>query len=102
MGGAGVTAILGRAPFPVMQVAYEDHALTDNEVSALVAFLEYADAQQHDQSPTGYGIGLFASGSVGAGILYIVFAFVWRGRKRESVNQAIFDRQIRSISDNED
>ncbi len=102
MGGAGVTAILGRAPFPVMQAAYDDKPLTENEVNALVAFLEYADSEQYNQLPRDYGIGLFASGTFGAGILFALFAFVWRGRKRESVNQAIYDRQIRSISDSED
>jgi len=99
MGGAGVTAILGQAPFPVMQAAYEDRSLTDGEVTALVAFLEYADSEQYNQLPRDYGIGLFASGAVGAGILFFFFGFVWRGRKRGSVNQAIYDRQIRSVSD---
>ncbi len=101
MGGAGVTAILGRAPFPVMQAAYESRSLTEVEVTALVAFLEYADSEQYNQLPRDYGIGLFVSGSVGAGVLFLLFGFVWRGRKRESVNQAIYDRQIRSVSDNE-
>jgi len=99
MGGAGVTAILGQAPFPVMQAAYEDRSLTEGEVTALVAFLEYADSEQYNQLPRDYGIGLFASGAVGAGILFFFFGFVWRGRKRGSVNQAIYDRQIRSVSD---
>lgn len=102
MGGVGVTAILGRAPFPVMQAAYEDQPLTENEVTALVAFLEYADSEQYNQLPRDYGIGLFASGITGAGFLFALFAFVWRGRKRESVNQAIYDRQIRSETDSED
>ena len=101
MGGAGVTAILGQAPFPVMQAAYEDRSLTDGEVTALVAFLEYADSEQYNQLPRDYGIGLFASGAVGAGILFFFFGFIWRGRKRGSVNQAIYDRQIRSVSDTE-
>jgi len=99
MGGAGVTAILGQAPFPVMQAAYENRSLTDGEVTALVAFLEYADSEQYNQLPRDYGIGLFASGVVGAGILFFLFGFVWRSRKRGSVNQAIYDRQIRSVSD---
>ncbi len=99
MGKAGVAAILGRSPFPVMQTAYEDRSLTDDEVTALVAFLEYADSEQYNQLPRDYGIGLFASGAVGAGILFFFFGFVWRGRKRGSVNQAIYDRQIRSVSD---
>ncbi len=102
MGGAGVKAILGHAPFPVMQAAYKDQSLTEDEVTALVAFLEYADSKQYNQLPRDYGIGLFVSGSLGAGVLFLFFAVVWRGRKKESVNQAIFDRQIRSISDQED
>ena len=102
MGGAGVKAILGHAPFPVMQAAYKNQSLTDDEVTALVAFLEYADSEQYNQLPRDYGIGLFVSGSVGAGVLFLFFAVVWRGRKKESVNQAIFDRQVRSISDQED
>lgn len=101
MGGAGVTAILNYAPFPVMQVAYKDQSLTEDEIAALVAFLEYADSEQYNQLPRDYGIGLFLTGSAGAGVLFIFFAFVWRGRKKGSVNQAIFDRQIKSISDNE-
>jgi hypothetical protein len=99
MGGAGVKAILGQAPFPVMQIAYENQSLTEDEITALVAFLEYADSEQYNQLPRDYGIGLFLSGSAGAGALFLFFAFVWRGRKKESVNQAIYDRQIKSISD---
>ncbi len=99
MGGAGVTAILGRAPFPVMQAAYEDRSLTESEVTSLVAFLEYADSEQYNQLPRDYGLGLFASGVVGAGVLFGLFGFVWRGRKTGSVNQAIYDRQIKSSLD---
>ncbi len=99
MGKAGVVAILGQSPYPVMQTAYEDRSLTEGEVTALVAFLEYADSEEYNQLPRDYGIGLFASGAVGAGILFLFFGFVWRGRKRGSVNQAIYDRQIRSVSD---
>jgi mono/diheme cytochrome c family protein len=101
MGGAGVKAILGQAPFPVMQAAYENQSLTDNEVTALVAFLEYADSEQYNQLPRDYGIGLFLSGVVGASVLFGFFGFVWRGRKKESVNQAIYDRQVRSTADTE-
>lgn len=99
MGEAGVTAILGRAPFPVMQTAYVDHPLTEYEVTALVAFLEYADSEQYNQLPRDYGLGLFASGVVGACILFGLFGFVWRGRKTGSVNQSIYDRQIKSSLD---
>jgi hypothetical protein len=99
MGGAGVKAILGHAPFPIMQAAYQDQSLTEQEVTALVAFLEYADSEQYNQLPRDYGIGLFLSGIAGASLLFIFFGLVWRGRKKGSVNQAIYDRQIRSVSD---
>ena len=101
MGGAGVKAILGQAPFPVMQAAYEEKSLTEGEVTALVAFLEYADSEEYNQLPRDYGIGLFLSGAVGASILFGFFGFVWRGRKKESVNQAIYDRQVTSTTDTE-
>ena len=99
MGGAGVRAILGQAPFPVMQAAYEDRPLTEEEVTSLVAFLQFADSQQYNQLPRDYGIGLFFTGTVGAGLLFTLFAVVWRGRKIGSVNQAIYDRQIKSQVD---
>jgi hypothetical protein len=99
MGGAGVKAILGHAPFPVMQAAYQDQSLTEQEVTALVAFLEYADSAQYNQLPRDYGVGLFLSGLIGASILFILFGVVWRGRKKGSVNQAIYDRQIKSVAD---
>jgi mono/diheme cytochrome c family protein len=99
MGGPGVKSILGNSPFPVMQVAYQDQLLTEPEVTALVAFLEYADSEQYNQLPRDYGLGLFVSGTAGAAILFLFFGFVWRGRKNGSVNQAIYDRQIKSVSD---
>ena len=46
LGGAGVRSIINSSPFPVMQRAYLDKALTDTEVSALVGFLQRADAEQ--------------------------------------------------------
>jgi mono/diheme cytochrome c family protein len=97
MGGPGVRAILGQAPFPVMQAAYTDAPLTDEEVTALVAFLEYADSEEYNQLPRDYGIGLFLSGAVGAAILFLFFGIFWRGRKTGSVNQEIYDRQVTSV-----
>lgn len=99
MGGPGVTAILGQAPFPVMQAAYKDHVLTEGEVTSLVAFLQDADANHAFQQPRDYGMGLFVSGLAGAGILFGLFATIWRKRKASSVYQAIFDRQVKSESD---
>jgi cytochrome c553 len=96
LGGAGVRAIIGSPPFPVMERAYRDKALSDEEVGALVAFLERADAEQALHQPRDYGIKLFGTGLLGAVILMGLYSVMWSGRKRGSVNQSIFDRQVRS------
>jgi len=96
LGGPGVRAIIGSPPFPVMGQAYRDKALTEEEVGALVAFLERADAEQALHQPRDYGIKLFGFGLLGAVILLGLYSVMWRGRKGGSVNQAIFDRQVRS------
>jgi cytochrome c2 len=99
MGVPGLKAVIGSAPYPVMQAAYKDQALTEEEVAGLVAFLQYADAEEYNQLPRDYGMGLFLTGIVGAAVLFILFGTVWRGRKTGSVNQAIYDRQVKSVSD---
>ncbi len=99
MGKEGVIAILRHSPFPVMQAAYKDKGLTKEEVQALVTFLEYADSEEYNQLPRGYGVGLFLSGTIGAGIMFLLFGVIWRGRKIGSVNQKIYDRQVKSQTD---
>jgi hypothetical protein len=64
-----------------------------------VAFLEYADSEEYNQLPRDYGMGLFVSGLGGAGVLFLLFGTIWRGRKVGSVNQEIYDRQVKSQSD---
>jgi mono/diheme cytochrome c family protein len=96
LGGPGVRAIIGSPPFPVMQRAYRGKPLTDEEVAALVGFLQQADAEQAFHHPRDYGSKLFASGLVGAAILLGLYSLAWRGRMRGSVNQAIYDRQVKS------
>ena len=97
LGGAGVRSIINSSPFPVMQRAYLDKALTDTEVSALVGFLQRADAEQAFHQPRDYGIKLFGAGVLGTLIILALSSLAWRGRLRGSVNQSIYDRQIKSI-----
>lgn len=96
MGGTGVRAILGSAPFPVMEIAYKDKALTEKEVTALVAFLQDADENHAYSNPRDYGMGLLLSGVIGAGILFMFYSLLWLRRRKDSVNQAIYDRQVKS------
>lgn len=96
LGGAGVRAVVGSPPFPVMQRAYQDRPLTDAEVGALVAFLQQADAEQSLHQPRDYGMGLFTVGVIGALLLLGLYSLAWRGRRRGPVNEKIFARQVRS------
>jgi cytochrome c2 len=92
----GVRAILARPPYPVMRRGYLTRPLTEDEVAALVGFLQQADADQALYQPRAYGIKLFLAGIAGTAVLLFLCTLIWRGRKGGSVNQAIFDRQLRS------
>ena len=96
MGKEGVEAILGQAPFPVMQAAYNNHPITQQEISALVAFLQDADSKKDFQQPRDYGVGLLVSGIVGGSIVFFLCGLLFRRRIKGSVNQAIYDRQIKT------
>ena len=96
LGGPGVQVMVGTSPFPVMQAAYEEKALTAGEVSALVSFLQAADQESAFQTPRDYGRGLFFGGVIGTAGFFGFCSVFWRGRKRGSVNQNIYDRQVTS------
>jgi len=96
LGGGGVRAILGSPPFPVMQKAYDGRPLLPAETNALVGFLEKANEGQKDHMPRDTGIKLFGGGVGGALFLAGCYSMVWRKRKRDSVNQSIYDRQVAS------
>ncbi|MBI2027187.1 MAG: c-type cytochrome [Deltaproteobacteria bacterium] len=96
LGEPGVRAILGAPPFPVMQQAYKDKALTKDEIFALVSFLDDADQKKLYQQPKDYGMGLFLSGIFGAILLMLFYTLFGAKRKKYSVNQAIYDRQMKS------
>lgn len=97
IGGAGVEAILRTPTFPVMRRAYKGKPLTDREIAALAGFLQHADGESAGKQPRDYGARLAGSGVVGTFILLGIYSLFWRRRRKVSVNQEIYDRQIRSI-----
>lgn len=96
MGKQGIRAMLGTSPFPVMQIAYEGKALTDDEIHALVGFLTHADREHAYQRPRDYGWGLFGGGAVGTAVLLGFYSLAGWRRKKRCVNQDIYDRQVKS------
>jgi len=96
MGAQGIEAMMVNAPFPVMQVAYEGKTLSPREVQALVGFLQQADKEHAGQEPRHYGWRMFFAASGGVIVLFVFFSVIGARRKKHSVNQAIYDRQVRS------
>jgi len=96
LGGAGVRAIVGSPPFPVMERAYRNHPLTEAEQIATLAFLQRADAEQAFQQPRDYGMRLLQAGVAGSMLLLGLYSLAWRGRRKRPVNHEIFARQVRS------
>jgi len=96
MGAPGVQAILGKAPFPVMDEAFKDRPLTEDEIVAMVTFLQDADAKQQLQQPRDYGFKLFYSGVGGLAAIMALYGVLWRRRKKHPVNHHVFARQVRT------
>jgi len=93
----GIQAILAYPPFPAMQQAYKDKPLTEEEIAHLSVFFQVVDENKETQQEKDYGLQLFASGFGGAFVLLILFGGLWTRRKKSSVNQKIYERQIKSI-----
>lgn len=97
MGKEGMAAILGNAPFPVMQAAYAGKEITADEIRALTAFLQHADQQQASTpQPRDVGLKMSVAGIAGLVGLMGFFSLIGRRRKQQSVNQEIYDRQVKS------
>jgi len=96
MGDAGVGAVIKSSPFPAMRRAYEDRELNEDEIFALQAFLRNANNKYAQLAPAGYLHKLLGAGAAGVFLLFGLFSLVWGKRKRGSVNQDIYDRQLRS------
>lgn len=82
------------SPFTVMQAAYEGRDITAEESAALVAFLQSAHAQRATQKSNDLGTKMLLAGVGGVALLLLLFSLVGQGRKRRSVNQDIYDRQV--------
>ncbi len=106
MGKQGVVAILGNAPFKVMALAYAQSPFTDDEIHAVASFLDFADKRHRFEKPSEHGWSTYIGGSITAGMVIVgavgvalllgLFSLAGRRRKKRSVNQAIYDRQVKS------
>lgn len=96
LGGQGLQSVIATPPFPVMQRAYRDHPLTTAETVALVGFLRRVAERPASAPARGFDLRLLVMGVGGSGVLLGLYALLWRRRLKGSVNQRIYDRQIRT------
>jgi len=96
MGKQGVSAVLTGNPFPVMQAAYAGKEFSEKEINALVGFLQHVDQEHARQMPKEWGWRMFSAGAGGVVVLLGIAGLAGRGRKKKSVNQDIYDRQIKA------
>lgn len=96
MNETGIKAILTSPPFPAMREAYQNAPIADEEAYNLIAFLKQADEDQYGQHPRNYKQYFLVAGGISFLALLGIYSVIWSNRKRRSVNQRIYDRQVYS------
>ncbi len=94
MGVQGIQAIMINPPFPEMTISYKNHPLTDTEVRSLIAFLAESSKEAIYQIPRDNSKYFVIIGIFLWIILIGIIALIWARRKRGSVNDAIYNRQV--------
>jgi hypothetical protein len=74
---------------PVMKTAYKGRLLTKEEIADIDAFI--MDAASNPGEGAGNNFVLF--GAAGAAVIFIILSLLGSGRKKQSVNQELYDRQ---------
>ncbi len=96
LSGPGVTAMLSNPPFPPMTESYVNAPLTPQEIADITSFLAVADVASVRAQPKDFGKTLLYSSIAGVTLVLGLFSVIWMRRRRGTVNQEIFDRQVRS------
>lgn len=97
LGAQGVHSIILSSPFPVMNAAFVNYPVTDDEAFYLTAFLKNADFVSSIQEPAIPQERFLYAGILGVVVLITFYTIIWRKRKRNSVNHSIYKRQLKSI-----
>lgn len=88
-------------PYPhmvVMKMAYTNHPVTEQEADKLIAYLKHvAELQADEPTPLLAGLDFLWAGLAAFLVLLGLIWFSWRSRKKESVNEKIYQRQVQSV-----
>ncbi len=98
MGSAGVAAIIKSSPFPVMNTAYKNHALTEDEVINLTAYLKSVSEQRIYQRPSDFSLFFAVFGIVVFVIILMSTIILYFKRKKLPVNYKILNRPSKVVN----
>ncbi|HPQ08782.1 MAG TPA: cytochrome c [Bacteroidia bacterium] len=96
IGDEGIKGVLSGLPFPAMKNAFEKHPLTDEEAADITNFLRKVSDESSQVNPYNYSGLLTWGGLIGIAILLTIFSMIWYNRKKKTVNDSIYSRQIKS------
>lgn len=106
MSGAGIEYAIAKpqnASSPFMQKAFIGKELTASEKTDLFEFFDKiandnakANVASNNAKANNVTKGFILKGIIGAIILFILLSLLGKNRKKQSVNQEIYDRQLKS------
>jgi len=97
LGEAGIMAMITNAPFPAMNNAYLNNPVNNSEQKSIAAFLKSVSSNTVESRSSSI---LFFSGIALCGffVFITIIILVWRKRKKHSVKEQIFARQLKAIN----
>jgi cytochrome c2 len=98
MGSAGMAAVIKSPPFPVMQVAYANHALTEEEVINLTAYLKSVSKERIYQRPRDLSMIFAFFGLMAFSMILMSTVILYFKRKKFPVNRKILERPSKVIN----
>lgn len=98
MGSAGVAAVVRNSPFPVMNKAYLDHPLTEEEVIDLTAYLKSVSQERYYQRTSDFSLAFATFGLVFFVMIFIVTVALYFNRKSYPVNIDILNRPSKVVN----
>jgi len=97
LGEAGIMAMITNAPFPAMSAAYINNPLGEFEQKSLAAYLKSISTNQPASISSSVTL-FFSLGTAGFIVVLILIMIIWGKRKKHSVKEAIFARQLKAIN----
>ena len=98
MGSAGMAAVIKSPPFPVMNTAYTQHSLSEEEVINLTAYLKTVSEERYYQRPTDFSTMFAFFGLVVFATIFLSTVLLYYKRKKFPVNREILDRPSKVIN----